>query len=146
MQTFIDFLSDLSLKEVKVPEFLKIPNWPKMAGKISVSLGKRDYYYVTKSEETGLLRILWNTKKKQEIIFIVEESGTFHVDFLGSYSTFSSGINDRTVLERIRALLIFHQFKEEIYKMITEKLASDLPAHENVAKIVTEALAPFRKK
>ncbi len=143
MQPFLDFLSEISLKEIKVPEHLKIPNWPRIAGKISADLGYRDYYYAIRSDETGLLRIVWNRLKKQKIIFTVEESGTFHVDFIGSRSSFSAGTKDRVLMERICALLVFHQFKDEICKMIIQKLEADLPNHDRLAKTIQEALSPF---
>ena len=144
LQTLLDFLSELSLKEIKVPEYLKIPDWPRVAGKIVIPLGNREYYYVAKSEDTGLLRIVQNNEKKQNIIFIIEEGGTFHVDLEGSRGTFSSGTKDNALLQRIRALLIFHQFKEDICEKIAEKLRADLPEHERTAKIILDALAPFR--
>ena len=137
---FAENLAELQIKAVEVPQNIKIPNWPKEAGAIRIKLGKRDYIYPTKASETGMLCL---TKKRHRVSFRVREDGTFRVDFWGFRAPMYSGTFENNNIERIRALELFHQFKEEILLKIIQKLKADLGNHNQVVAMVEKAIEPF---
>lgn len=137
---FAENLAELQIKEVEVPQNVKIPNWPKAAGYVKIKLGKKDYIYPTKAKETGMLHLI---RKRHRVSFLIKEDGTFQVDFCGIGSPTCSGTFESNNLERVRALVLFHQFKEELLPKIIQKLKADLGNHNQVVAMVEKALEPF---
>jgi len=46
-------------------------------------------------------------------------------------------------LIRLRALVLFHQFKDEIFTLIIQKLKADLEGYNHVIEEVKRAFEPF---
>jgi len=141
LEDFIGFLEELSLKEIRVPPVIKIPNWPKAAGEVTVEVTCNELSYPARAVDTGLMRLLKIVKKKQLVTFTIEESGTFRVAFLDQHlSQFSARSNGAEDFERIRALMLFDQFKDEVFLKVIEKLKADLIAHKRMAANVQKAV------
>lgn len=133
-------LTKLEIKEVEVPKNLKLPNWPLAVGELDVKLGKRDYVYPIKAEMTGMLRLV---RKNHLIIFKILADGTFQVHFSGWRKPMWSGSHEDQNLERVKALILFHQFKDELFARVLQQLRHDLGSHAQVAEMVRQAFEPF---
>ena len=137
---FTEELTKLEIKEFNVPKGLKIPNWPKAAGNLAIDFGKRDFILPVRTAKTGMLRL---ERKKKGIRFSIKEEGTFEVDFYSSGSLYTSGTLHHDNFSRIEALVLFHQFKEELFSEIIRRLRTDLGNHNQAVKMVREAIEPF---
>lgn len=133
-------LTKLEIKEVEVPKNLKLPNWPLAAGELSVKLGKRDYVYPTKAEMTSMLRLV---RKSHRITFKIRSNGTFQVHFSGWRRPMWSGSHEDQNIERVKTLILFHQFKDELFARIMQQLRHDLGFHNQVVDMVRQAFEPF---
>lgn len=137
---FTEELTKLEIKEIKVPTNLKLPNWPSAVDKLNVKLGKRNYVYPTKAEVTGMLRLV---RKSHWITFKIFSNGAFQVHFSGWLSPMWSGSHEDQNLERVRVLILFHQFKDELFARVLQQLRHDLGHHAQVAEMVRQAFEPF---
>jgi hypothetical protein len=136
---FAENLAELQIKAVEVPKSIKIPNWPKAAGHVRIKLGTRGYLYPIQTGETGMWRLV---SKCRRLTFSVGQNGTFGF-FVGTFEPCYEGTDDYSSLQRIRALVLFHQFKEEILLKIIQKLKADLGNHNQVVAMVEKAIEPF---
>lgn len=144
LQDLAKELEGLKIEEVKIPEF-GIPNWPEAADSVTVDLGKRSYLYPVKTDESGLLKLI---EKHSGIQFTIDSGGELFFDFYGWSYFFiqpemceSSSTGDS--MDRIRVLLLFEQFKEEIFSQVIQKLQEDLQDHNQVIEHVKKAFEPF---
>lgn len=133
-------LTKLEIKEVEVPKNLKLLNWPLAAGELNVKLGKRDYVYPTKAEMTGMLRLV---RKSHWITFKIRSDGTFQVHFSGWHRPTWSGSHEDQNIERVKALILFHQFKDELFARALQQLRHDLGPHAQVAEMETSIRAIY---
>ena len=140
VRDFTEELARLDIKDVEVPKNIKLPNWPRAAGEVKIKLGKRDYLYPTRAGLTGMLKFV---KKRHWITFIVDTDGTFQVHFSGWRSPIWSGSGDNQNLDRVIALILFHQFKDELFARVLQQLRHDLGSHAQVVELVRQAFEPF---
>ena len=141
LRSFLEKISELQIKEINVPENLKIPNWPKSVGTATIYLGKRNYLYPVYTEQSGMLCFI---TKRQKIIFDIFADGTwrFRINGFGSPDFYMCTYTDKN-LTRVRALFLLHQFKEEIFSKLLEILKDCAPEHNNIVSMVEKALEPF---
>lgn len=148
---FAEALTEIEIKKVDVPSFLRIPNWPFAAGGVALNLGERECIVPVKSDNTSMLRLEQDTR---EVNFVLHQTGLFSFrlvkfapNFFGkgkheadsdTYNTDSDHVNTR-----IRAVVLFHQFQEEICTKLIEKLKADIPEHDKTMEMVEKAMAPF---
>ena len=89
---------------------------------------------------TGMLRFV---KKSHWITFIIRDDGTFQVHFRGWRRPIWSGSHEDRNIERVKALILFQQFKDELFARILQQLRRDLKSHEQVVEMVRQAFEPF---
>jgi len=143
LEEFLGSLEELFLKEIKVPPVIKIPNWPKAAGEVTVEVTCNELSYPARAADTGFLRMVKVARKKQLVTFTIEEAGTFRVAFLDQHmSQCSARSNGAEDFERIRALMIFDQFKHEVFIKVIEILKADLNANKRMAADGQQAQEP----
>lgn len=140
IRSFAEELVNLEIQEVEVPKNTRLPNWPKAAGEVTVKLGKRDYIYPIKAEMTGMLRLV---RKNHWITFKIRSDGTFQVRFFGWRRPIWSGSHEDQNLDRVKALILFHQFKAELFARVLQQLKYDLQPHNQVVEMVRQAFEPF---
>lgn len=139
LEIFAENLAELQIKAVEVPQNIKIPNWPEAAGKVEIKLGKRDCLYPVQTDETGMLRFVG---KRYRLTFFVNQNGTFGF-LVGTFIQSYKNTNGYYSLNRIRAIVLFHQFKEELLPKVIQKLKADLGNHNQVVTMVEKAIEPF---
>jgi len=138
MSGLLNELNEIETDDIFVPDNIKIPFWSEVRGKMEVDLGERDYYYPVTAVKSGLLKF---DERTDRIVFVIEKDGTF--DFkIGRYQT-SRGVFHSEKLGRAGTLLLFHQFKKEIFSGLVAQLKKDLPEHMRVLTIVNRAFEPF---
>src|SRR3989338_3843374 len=96
---FAENLAELQIKAFEVPQNIKIPNWPKADITVRINLGKKEYLYPTKTDETGTLCLI---KKRHEVRFVVRENGTFFFGFSGLAAPVFSGTFHYDNIQRIQ--------------------------------------------
>jgi hypothetical protein len=136
---FMENLTELQIKAVEVPKGLKIPNWPKAAGDVRIKLGRRSCLYPIEISKSGMLRL---ATKRLRLTFCVKADGTFSF-WSSALEAYYNGSDDYGNLNRMRALVLFHQFKGEILLNILVKLKAGLGDHNQVVAMVEKALEPF---
>ena len=143
---FAENIVELQIKEVEVPTRIKIPNWPEAVSDIKIRLGKRDCLYPIPTNETGMLRLV---RKRRRLTFFLRQNGTFGfwvgpaAIFDPDYISYISTDTGYPSLHRIQVLVLFHQFKQEIFLKIIQKLKADLGNHNQVIAMVEKAIEPF---
>ncbi|MBI2120715.1 MAG: hypothetical protein HYT94_03785 [Parcubacteria group bacterium] len=149
---FVEALEELKIKTPDVPKNLKIPNWPEAAGAVTISLGRRECVFPTQSVHTAMFRM---DKETFMVTFNLRKNGTFAFrlmvfvpnffkgEHLEDYSHHSTETDSYYDLYRMQALVLFHQFQEEICAKLIEKLKADLPEHDRTMEMVEKAMAPF---
>ena len=135
---FAEEITKLEIREIEVPKFY-LPNWPKAAGEVVIKLGKKDYVYPEKADQTGMLRLV---NKRHQLQFTISSTST-RIDFGGFRHPVWSGSHEDQNFERIKALIMFHQFKDELFARIMQQLRHDLGFHNQVADMVRQAFEPF---
>ena len=138
MNGLLNEINEIEVDDIHVPNKIRIPFWPEVCGKMEADLGERDFYYPVNGATSGLLRFEYRTDR---IVFVVEMDGTF--DFkIGRYQT-SRGVFHDEKIGRARTLLLFHQFKMEIFAKLIAQIKTDLPGHVQVLERVKRAFDPF---
>lgn len=155
VREFAKELEQLSIKETEIPK-LVIPNWPK-GFSAQINLGKRNYLYAMTTHKTGMLKLIRYRHKlfcqigndeqnKRNGIFSFSLKGLFKPMHPSGYSMnyyANNGSNSDSNVERIRALLLFYQFKADIFSGALKQLKVDLPCHNRVADEIARAFEPF---
>lgn len=139
LDIFAENLAELQIKEVEVPQNIKIPNWPKAVDYMRISLGKRYCLYPIRTNKTGMLRLV---RKRYRLTFLVWQDGMFGF-YVGIFDKEYKGTGGYNNLDRIQALMLFHQFKEEIFLKIIQNLKADLGNHNQVVAMIEKAIEPF---
>ena len=143
LKGFAEELEKLEIKEVEIPK-LYIPNWPKAAKRVEIKLGRREFLFPTPISNTGLLRLVPVRKK---ITFWFHENGKFNVVWSVGWwsldSDTSFGSDEYNNLERVQAVILFQQFKEELFTKVVQQLRAQLGYHNEVVEVVRQAFEPF---
>jgi len=138
LKGFAEELTKLEIKEVEIPK-LYIPNWPKAAKRVEIKLDRREFLFPTPINNTGLLMLV---PKRKHLTFWFFENGNFTVSWWScSDSSFMSDGHGN--LDRIRAVILFQQFKEELFTRVVQRLKAQLGYHNKAVEMVRQAFEPF---
>ena len=138
IRSFTEELTKLEIREVEIPKFY-IPNWPEAAGSLDVNLGKRRFLFATETPTTGLLMLV---PKKKKLVFNFNQNGVIRARiFSFNYCSFTSNSYDN--IDRIQTLLLFQQFKDELFAAILRQLKTDIRYHIQAAEMIKQAFEPF---
>lgn len=140
LKGFLERLSkiEIGLKLEGVPKFY-IPNWPKETT-VKIKLGRRKYTYIRKSEKTDSYELARGWKK---INVEIRNDGNivFYIKRRKRDKDYSSNVDDRQ--ERGSALLLFQQFKEEIFRKTIETFERDVKKQNHVNETIKKAFEQF---
>jgi len=140
INAFTYALIELYIKETKIPEVVKIPHWPMALRTVKIDLGFRDYLYPVLSETSGMFRV---ERRQHFVEFSVYRDGVFRFSFSGTKPPLFSRSDEKNEIDRIRALVLFRQFKDEICEKLLEVLKQDVAPHNETMTMLEDALAPF---
>ena len=145
----VERIKEIGLESIEVPNF-HIESWPDVIGLLKISLGKRKCLIVRESDKTELFKLV---QKKHTLTCFISSSGSVAFDahtedpyrffasegwkFYGYYTAGNSSLN------RAGALLLFHQFKEEICTKALQLVLDGAEGHQRVEDMAKEALKPF---
>lgn len=135
---FIEKLSEIEVEKMELPKFY-IPNWPEEA-EMTIELGKREYKRPRESKDTRFCVLV---EGKRRISVEIDSGGNigFTIHYFNHSRSFWSGAANK--LSRLNALFLFHQFKEELFSVIMEKLKKDVKKHNRVIEEAKKAFEPF---
>ena len=110
-------MSEIDIRQLEeIPKF-SIPNWPKEAGRIGVTLWLRRIFCPVEGRESGLL----NLRKERFIKIDFEILGSGNVGIWTSiYGLLNSSTNDS--MQRIKCFIIFSQLLDPLCNKIIKKL------------------------
>jgi len=140
INAFTDALIELYIKEADIPEVIRIPHWPRGLRTVKIDLGLRDYLYPVLSESSGMFRI---ERRQHYIEFVVYHDGVFKFSFAGTKPPIFSRSDHKNEIDRVRTLILFRQFKDEICAKLLEVIQEDVGPHNEIAGMIEDALSPF---
>ena len=133
-------LQGAKLKKLSVPNDIRIPYWPSAIGSAKLNLGMKDYLYLELSAKTGFLHI---EKKVHTVLMTIHKNGAFTFLFEEPDAPMHVRSNSISTLDRVRAVLLFHQFREEICEKLASLLKADEVKHNQAVLTIEEAMETF---
>jgi hypothetical protein len=143
LESFVEQVHELGIKDINISGELCIPNWPKSVGEVTIHLKRRTFFLPCEAKECdGMLKL---EIIKRRFNFTIKESGSFCFSEQPAFFRMTQDMRSNSYrdLVRIQALVLFHQFKEEIFSKVLEKLNGNLENHNQTIALAEQALAPF---